>query len=410
MSSPLFWRGVGGEAMKNKKFETQAIRAQLERSENNEHSVPLYLTSSFVFDTAEEMRAAFNDESDAFIYSRYTNPNNNEFVNKVCSMEGAEAGVAAASGMAAIYTTFMALLKSGDHIVSCSSVFGATHALFTKYFTKLNISHSYFNIKNPKDSSAELTASIEKLIKPETRFIYLETPTNPAIELIDLEFVAAIAKKHKVLLIVDNCFATPYLQQPIKYGADLVIHSATKYMDGQGRVLGGVVVGKKELINEIYLFGRITGPSMSPFSAWVLSKSLETLAVRMDRHCENALYIAEALERNTALENVSYPFLRSHPHYTIAKKQMKQGGGIITITVKGGYDSAKRFMDKLQMIKISPNLGDSRTIATHPASSTHCKLSEEERLSVGISQGLIRISIGLENKEDILNDILQALN
>ena len=387
--------------MKDKKFETQAIRAQLERSENNEHSAPLYLTSSFVFDTAEDMRAAFNDESDAFIYSRYTNPNNNEFVNKVCLLEGAEAGVALASGMAAIYTTFMALLKSGDHIVSCSSVFGATHALFTKYFPKLNISHSYFNIKNPND--------IEKLIKPETRFIYLETPTNPAIELIDLEFVAAIAKKHNKLLIVDNCFATPYLQQPIKYGADLVIHSATKYMDGQGRVLGGVVVGKKELINEIYLFGRITGPSMSPFNAWVLSKSLETLALRMDRHCENALHIAEALEKNSALENVSYPFLKSHPNHAIAKKQMKAGGGIITVTVKGGLEGAKKFMDKLQLIKISPNLGDSRTIATHPASSTHCKLSEEERLSVGISQGLIRISIGLENKEDILKDIEQAL-
>lgn len=373
----------------------------MERSENNEHSVPLYLTSSFVFDTAEDMRAAFNDESDAFIYSRYTNPNNNEFVNKVCLMEGAEAGVALASGMAAIYTTFMALLKSGDHVVSCSSVFGATHALFTKYFPKLNISHSYFNIKNPND--------IEKLIKPETRFIYLETPTNPAIELIDLEFVAAIAKKHNKLLIVDNCFATPYLQQPIKHGADLVIHSATKYMDGQGRVLGGVVVGKRELVNEIYLFGRITGPSMSPFNAWVLSKSLETLALRMDRHCENALYIAEALEKNSALENVSYPFLKSHPHHAIAKKQMKAGGGIITVTVKGGLEGAKKFMDKLQLIRISPNLGDSRTIATHPASSTHCKLSEEERLSVGISQGLIRISIGLENKEDILNDIQQAL-
>lgn len=387
--------------MKDKKFETQAIRAQMERSENNEHSAPLYLTSSFVFDTADDMRAAFNDESDAFIYSRYTNPNNNEFVNKVCLMEGAEAGVALASGMAAIYTTFMALLKSGDHVVSCSSVFGATHALFTKYFPKLNISHSYFNIKNPND--------IEKLIKPETRFIYLETPTNPAIELIDLEFVAAIAKKHNKLLIVDNCFATPYLQQPIKHGADLVIHSATKYMDGQGRVLGGVVVGKKELINEIYLFGRITGPSMSPFNAWVLSKSLETLALRMDRHCENALHIAEALEKNSALENVSYPFLKSHPHHSIAKKQMKAGGGIITVTVKGGLEGAKKFMDKFQLIKISPNLGDSRTIATHPASSTHCKLSEEERLSVGISQGLIRISIGLENKEDILDDIQQAL-
>lgn len=383
-------------------FETIAIRAQLERSQNNEHSVPLYLTSSFVFDTAEDMRAAFNEENDDHIYSRYTNPNLSEFVNKVALLEGAEAGVAMSSGMAAIYTTFMAVLKSGDHVVSCSSVFGATHAIFTKYFPKLNISYSYFNINNPGD--------IEKLIKPNTRFIYLETPTNPAIELIDLEFVASVAKKHNVLLIVDNCFASPYLQQPVKWGADLVIHSATKYMDGQGRVLGGVVVGKKDLVREIYLYGRLTGPSLSPFNAWVLSKSLETLALRMDRHCENALFAAESLQNNKALENVSYPFLKSHPHHAIAKKQMRHGGGIITITVKGGYDAAKKFLDKLKMIKISPNLGDARTIATHPASSTHCKLSEEERLSVGITPGLIRISIGLENKQDILNDIEQALN
>jgi O-succinylhomoserine sulfhydrylase len=388
--------------MEKKQFETNAIRAQMERTDYNEHSAPLFLTSSFVFDTAEEMRAAFNEESDDFIYSRYVNPNTTEFINKVCLMEGAEAGVSMATGMAAIYTTFMALLKSGDHVVSCSSVFGATHAIFTKYFPKLNITHSYFNIGKPEE--------IEKLIKPETRFIYLETPTNPAIELIDLEYVAAIAKKHNIILIVDNCFATPYLQQPIKYGADLVVHSATKYMDGQGRVLGGIVVGKKVLVHEIYLYGRLTGPSLSPFNAWVLSKSLETLAIRVERHCENALFVAENLEGNKALENVSYPFLRSHPHYNIAKKQMKMGGGIITITVKGGYDAAKKFLDKLQMIKISPNLGDARSIATHPASSTHCKLSEAERLAVGITPGLIRISIGLENKQDILNDILQALN
>ena len=387
--------------MENYSFETKAIRAQLERSENNEHSVPLYLTSSFVFDTAEDMRAAFNDEEEAFIYSRYTNPNTNEFVNKVCLLEGAEAGVSMASGMAAIFTTFMSLLKSGDHVVSCSSVFGATHAVFTKYFPKWNISYSYFNTNSVDE--------IEKLIKPETKFIYLETPTNPAIELIDLEFVSGIAKKHNLLLIVDNCFATPYLQQPIKSGADLVVHSATKYMDGQGRVLGGVVVGKKELINDIYLFGRLTGPSMSPFNAWVLSKSLETLALRMDRHCDNALYIAQKLEGHVELENVSYPFLPSHPHHQIAKKQMKAGGGILTITLKGGYEAAKNFLDKLQMIKISPNLGDARSIVTHPASSTHCKLSEAERLNVGITQGLIRVSIGLENKEDILKDLLQAL-
>ena len=388
--------------MKKKHFETKAIRAQLERTDYNEHSVPLFLTSSFVFDTAEDMRAAFNEESDDFIYSRYVNPNTTEFINKVCLLEGAEAGVSMATGMAAIYTTFMALLKSGDHVVSCSSVFGATHAIFTKYFPKLNISHSYFSIGKPEE--------IEKLIKPETRFIYLETPTNPAIELIDLEYVSAIAKKHNVLLIVDNCFATPYLQQPVKYGADLVVHSATKYMDGQGRVLGGVVVGRKDLIHEIYLYGRLTGPSLSPFNAWVLSKSLETLAIRMERHCENAMYVADKLEGNSKLANVSYPFLKSHPHYSIAVKQMKLGGGIITLTLKGGYDAAKAFLDKLQMIKISPNLGDARSIATHPASSTHCKLSEAERMAVGITPGLVRISVGLENKEDILRDIEQALS
>jgi O-succinylhomoserine sulfhydrylase len=387
--------------MKNKHFETQAIRAQLERTDYNEHSAPLFLTSSFVFDKSEDMRAAFNEESEDYIYSRYVNPNTSEFISKVCLLEGAEAGFATATGMAAIFTTFMSLLKSGDHVVSCSSVFGATHALFTKYFPKWGMSHSYFNTNH--------VTEIEKLIKPETKFIYLETPTNPAIELIDLEVVAAVAKKHNLLLIVDNCFATPYLQQPIKYGADLVIHSATKYMDGQGRVLGGVVVGKKELIQDIYLFGRLTGPSMSPFNAWVLSKSLETLALRMDRHCDNALYIAQQLEGHAQLENVSYPFLASHPNHSIAKKQMKAGGGILTVTLKGGYEAAKTFLDKLEMIKISPNLGDARSIVTHPASSTHCKLSEQERLTVGITPGLIRVSIGLENKEDILNDLLQAL-
>ncbi|HXU26643.1 MAG TPA: aminotransferase class I/II-fold pyridoxal phosphate-dependent enzyme [Bacteroidia bacterium] len=388
--------------MENKHFETQAIRAQFERTDNNEHSVPLYLTSSFVFDTAEDMRAAFAEETDPFIYSRYSNPNTIEFVNKMCLLEGAEAGVAMASGMAAIYTSLAALLKSGNHVVSCSSVFGATHTIFSKYFPKWDISYSYFDANSPE--------TIENIIKPNTKLIYIETPTNPAIEVIDLELVGKIAKKHNLILIVDNCFATPYIQQPIKYGADIVIHSATKYIDGQGRVLGGVAVGRADLIKEIYLFGRITGPSLSPFNAWTLSKSLETLAIRIERHSENALYIAEKLEKHAALEFVKYPFLPSHPHYKIAKKQMKLGGGIITFSLKGGYEAGKKMMDKLQMIKISPNLGDARTIATHPASSTHCKLSEQERLAVGILPGLIRVSIGLENKDDILVDILQALD
>lgn len=381
--------------------ETQAIRAQLERSQNNEHSAPLYLTSSFVFDSAEDMRAAFAEESDAHIYSRYTNPNSDEFVNKVCLLEGAAAGVATASGMAAIYTTLATLLSAGDHLISCASVFGATHAIFSKYFPKWDIGYSYFDANHPEN--------IEQLIQPNTKLIYIETPTNPAIEVIDLEVLGQIAKKHNLIFIVDNCFATPYIQRPIEYGADLVIHSATKYMDGQGRVLGGVVVGRADLIKEIYLFGRVTGPSMSPFNAWTLSKSLETLSLRIERHCENALYIAEQLEQHSAIEFVKYPFLPSHPHYAIAKKQMKMGGGIITFSLKGGYEAGKKMLDSLQMIKISPNLGDARTIATHPASSTHCKLSEAERLSVGILPGLIRVSVGLENKHDILNDILQAL-
>lgn len=382
-------------------FETAAIRAQMERSHNAEHSAPIYLSSSFVFETADAMRAAFNDESDDFIYSRYSNPNTQELVQKICLLEGAEAGIATASGMAAVYDTFMALLSAGDHVLSCASVFGATHTIFTKYFPKINIAHSYFDADRPEQ--------IEALIRPETKLIYLETPTNPAISLIDLAFVAGIARQHGLLFVVDNCFATPYLQQPLRLGADLVIHSATKYMDGQGRVLGGAVVGRADLVREVYLFNRITGASMSPFNAWVLSKSLETLALRMDRHCENALFVAEALQDHPALSQVSYPFLPSHPQYDIARKQMRAGGGIVAIELKSGYEGGQQFMDALRMIKISPNLGDSRSIATHPASSTHCKLSETERLRVGIGPGLVRLSIGLESKQDILNDILQAL-
>jgi O-succinylhomoserine sulfhydrylase len=388
--------------MENKQFETLAIRTQTPRSDNNEHSTPLYLTSSFVFDTAEEMKEAFNDQSEDYIYSRYSNPNTKELVDKMCLLEGTEAGVATASGMAAIFTTLAALLKSGDHIISCASIFGATHTILNKYFPNWNITYSYFN-------SAKVE-SIEALIKDTTKLIYVESPTNPGIEIVDLEYLSRIAKKNNILLIVDNCFATPALQQPVKFGADLVIHSATKYIDGQGRVLGGLVLGKKELIQEIYLFGRVTGPSLSSFNAWILSKSLETLSLRVERHSDNALHVATLLENHPALEFVKYPFLTSHPDYDLAKKQMKAGGGIITFNLKGGYEAAKQLLDNLQMIKISPNLGDSRTIATHPASSTHCKLSEEERLAVGIYPGLVRISVGLENKRDILEDILQALN
>ncbi|UMB53709.1 aminotransferase class I/II-fold pyridoxal phosphate-dependent enzyme [Lutibacter sp. A64] len=388
--------------MSKKKFETAAIRTQLERSQFQEHSTPMYVTSSFVFEDAEDMRASFSEEKDRNIYSRFSNPNTTEFVEKVVTMEAAEDGYAFATGMAAIYSTFAALLSSGDHIVSARSVFGSTHTLFTKYFPKWNIETSYFDINNPNE--------IESLITPSTKILYAESPTNPGVDIIDLEILGKIAKKHNLILIIDNCFATPYIQQPIKFGADLVVHSATKLMDGQGRVLGGVVVGKSELVREIYLFSRNTGPAMSPFNAWTLSKSLETLAVRVDRHCENALKIAKTLESNANILKVKYPFLTSHPQYKIAKKQMKLGGNIIAVEVKGGIEAGRKFLNAIKMCSLSANLGDTRTIVTHPASTTHSKLSEQERLAAGITPGLVRISVGLENVNDILEDIEQALN
>ncbi|MDW5287448.1 trans-sulfuration enzyme family protein [Formosa sp. PL04] len=388
--------------MKDNHFETEAIRTQTERSQFLEHSTPLYLSSSFVFEDAEDMRASFTEEKDRNIYSRFTNPNTSEFVDKVCKMEGAESGYAFATGMSAVFSTFAALLNSGDHIVSASSVFGSTHTLFTKYLPKWNIETTYFNIND--------VDTIESLIQPNTKILYAESPTNPAVDIIDLEILGAIAKKHNILLVIDNCFATPYLQNPIKFGADIVIHSATKLMDGQGRVLGGVAVGRADLIREIYLFSRNTGPALSPFNAWVLSKSLETLAVRVDKHCENALKVAEFLEGHANVSLVKYPFLKSHPQYEIAKKQMKLGGNIIAFEVKGGVEGGRAFLNKIKVLSLSANLGDTRTIVTHPASTTHSKLSTEDRLETGITDGLVRISVGLEHTDDIINDLNQALN
>ena len=383
-------------------FETQAIRGQLERTQYLEHSVPLYLTSSFVFEDAEDMRASFADEKERNIYSRYSNPNTIEFINKVCQMEGAETGFAFASGMAAVYSTFAALLKSGDHIVSASSVFGATHSLFVNYFPKWNIETTYFDLNHPE--------TIESCIQPNTKILFAESPTNPAVDIIDLELLGKIAKKHNLILIIDNCFATPYLQQPIKWGADLVIHSATKLMDGQGRVLGGITVGRADLIKDIYLFSRLTGPTLSPFNAWVLSKSLETLAIRLERHCENALKVAEFLENHPQVNKVKYPFLQSHPQYAIAQKQMKLGGNIVAFEIKGGIEAGRAFLDKIKLCSLSPNLGDTRTIVTHPASTTHSKLSVQERLAVSITDGLVRVSVGLETVADVIADLEQALS
>ncbi|ROI02019.1 O-succinylhomoserine sulfhydrylase [Chryseobacterium sp. G0240] len=383
-------------------FETSAIRTQTERTQFDEHSTPLYLTSSFIFQDAEDMRASFAEEKPKNLYSRFSNPNVTEFTEKIAKMEGAEAGYAFATGMAAIYSTFAALLSAGDHIVSCQSVFGSTHTLFTKYFPKWNIETTYFK--------AEDAENVERLIKPNTKILYLETPTNPAIEILDLEFFGQIAKKHNLIFIVDNCFATPYLQQPVKYGADVVVHSATKLIDGQGRVLGGIAVGKEDLIREIYLFARNTGPALSPFNAWVLSKSLETLAIRVEKHCENALKVAEFLESHPNVELVKYPFLKSHPSYEIAKKQMKLGGNIVAFEIKGGIEGGRNFLDKIKMCSLSANLGDTRTIVTHPASTTHSKLTDEERNEVGITAGLVRCSVGLENVDDIIADLRQALD
>lgn len=382
-------------------FETNAIRAQIERTDFREHSVPLYLTSSFVFEDAEQARALFADEIPGNIYTRFSNPNNTEFINKLCLLEGTEDGIATASGMAAMYCSMAALLKAGDHVLASRSVFGSTHQILNTLFPRFNISHTYVDLNNP--------SAWESMIQPNTKMIFVETPSNPALDIIDLEWLGKLANKHKLILNVDNCFATPYLQNPAKYGAHLVTHSATKFIDGQGRVIGGAILGRKELIKEIRFFARHTGPSMSPFNAWVLSKSLETLAVRMEKHCENALAVANYLQSHSEVEFVKYPFLPSHPQFDLAKKQMRLGGGVVTFEVKGGIDRGRKFLNSLKMISHSANLGDTRSIATHPASTTHSKLSEAERQAVGITPGLIRISVGLENVSDIIRDIEQAI-
>ncbi|MEP0368436.1 MAG: aminotransferase class I/II-fold pyridoxal phosphate-dependent enzyme [Cyclobacteriaceae bacterium] len=383
-------------------FETKAIRTQIDNASHREHSVPLYLTSSFTFNDAEEARAMFNDEIPGNIYSRYSNPNTDEFIQKMCQLENTEDGISVATGMSAMFTSIAALLKSGDHVVSSRAIFGSTHQLFTKVFPKWGIESSYFDLGSPEDC--------EKLIRPNTKMIFVETPSNPGLDLVDLEYLGKLAEKHNVILNVDNCFATPYLQNPSDFGAHIVTHSATKFIDGQGRTLGGAILGTKELIEEVRFFARHTGPSMSPFNAWVLSKSLETLAVRMDRHCDNALTLAKYLESHAELEMVKYPFLESHPQHAIAQKQMKKGGGIVTFVVKGGLKRGAAFLDNLKMLSLTPNLGDTRTTATHPASTTHSKLTEDERNIVGIAPGLVRISVGLENIEDIIADIDQALD
>lgn len=383
------------------KKETAAIRIQSERTQFNEHSTPLYLTSSFVFDDTAQMEAAFTGQIDRNVYSRYGNPNVQELIDKVCNMEGAETGLATASGMAAIFGTLAALLKSGDHVLASSALFGSTYKLLENIFSKWGITHSYA----PPDD----VESWAQHITPKTKLIYLETPSNPMLQIVDLEAVNRLAKAHNCLLIVDNCFATPYLQQPIKFGADLVIHSSTKFMDGQGRVLGGMIVGREDLMEDIQFFLRHTGPSLSPFNAWILSKSLETLALRMDKHCANAMAIAEYLAQHDKIECVIYPFLPNHPQNELAKKQMSHGGGVVSFEVKGDTQTARDFIDRTTLFSITSNLGDSRSILTHPVASFLAKTPPEVRLSYGVKDNLVRLAAGLENVEDLIGDLEKSL-
>ena len=385
----------------SKKTETLAIRTQLERTQHKEHSAPLFLTSSYMFDSAEHAKALFDDEVEGNIYGRYSNPNVSEFIDKMCALEGTEAGFATATGMAAIFSSMAAILEAGDHVLVCRSVFGSTIQIANNILGKWGIECDFLDIYAPE--------SWEDLFKVNTKMLVLETPSNPGLDLIDIESIAKMCKSKGVLLNVDNCFPTPYLQNPKKFGADIITHSATKFIDGQGRVLGGVVLGSKEIIEKVKYFCRHTGPSMSPFNAWILSKSLETLHVRMDRHCENALKLAQHLENHPQIESVRYPFLKSHPQYELAKKQMKAGGGVISFIVKGGLEQGQRFLNAESSLSHGVNLGDTRTIITHPSSTTHAKMTEEERLAVGIKPGLIRVSCGLEHIDDIIKEIDSSL-
>lgn len=384
------------------KKQTQAIRRQANRSSNKEHSVPVYLTSSFVFDDAEEARAVFGDEKEGNIYSRYMNPNVDEFVDKMCMFEEAEDGLAFSTGMAAIFGVYGALLKQGDHVVASYALFGSALQIMNKITAKWGISVTYVDGRNLNEWEAA--------IEPNTKLFFCETPSNPGLEITDIAGLAKISKSKGIILAIDNCFATPIIQTPLTLGADLVIHSATKFIDGQGRVLGGIVCGRADLIAELRFFARHTGPSLSPFNAWILSKSLELLELRVEKHSSNAYELAKALEGHPQLNAVNYPFLDTHPQVALAKKQMRLGGGILTIDIKGGFEKVNAFSKKLTFISISPNLGDTRTIMTHPASTTHSKLSEEDRQRVGITPGLVRIAVGLENIDDLKHEILTALN
>ncbi|WP_435684724.1 O-succinylhomoserine sulfhydrylase [Sedimenticola selenatireducens] len=381
---------------------TRAIRAGHIRTAEGEHSEPIFTTSSFVFQSAAEAAARFSGDEPGNIYSRFTNPTVACFEQRLAALEGGEACVATASGMSAILATCMALLKAGDHIVSSRSIFGTTNVLFNKFLAKVGISTSFVPLSD--------LSAWEAAIRPETRILYAETPSNPITELGDIAALADLAHARGLLLVVDNCFCTPALQQPLALGADIVIHSATKYLDGQGRCVGGAVVGDAKLVGEeVFGFLRTAGPTMSPFNAWVFLKGLETLQLRMRAHSENALQLARWLEGQDAVEQVYYPGLQSHPQYALAQRQQKAAGGMLSFVVKGGREQAWRLIDATRMISITANLGDTKSTITHPASTTHGRLTDEEKELSGIKEGLIRIAVGLEDIEDIQRDLEAGL-
>lgn len=382
-------------------LETLAIRAGQERSQFGEHAEALYLTSSFVADNAAQAAARFTGVEPGFIYSRFTNPTVTQFQERLAALEGAEAAVATASGMSAILALCMGHLKAGDHILASAGMFGATIQLFNNWLGKFGVSASYVDATNP--------AAWAAAVKPETRLFYLETPSNPLTEVADIAAIAAVAHAHQALMVVDNCFCSPALQQPLKHGADLVIHSATKYIDGQGRVLGGAVVGSKALIEPVYQFLRTAGPTLSAFNAWVLTKGLETLGIRMKAHCENALALAQWLETQPAVEKVYYPGLPSHPQHELAKRQQSGGGGVVSFELKGGKDAAWKLIDAVRLLSRTANLGDVKTTITHPYTTTHGRISPEAKAAAGIREGLVRISVGLEHIEDIQRDLARGL-
>jgi len=380
-------------------LETIAVRAGTRRTEEfHEHSEALFLTSSFCFDSAELAEEGFANADKGFIYSRFTNPTVSMFQDRLAALEGGEACIATSSGMAAILTTAMAHLQAGDHVICSRSVFGATIQLFSNILGRFGITTTYVDLVDPK--------SWQSAVQKNTKLFYLETPSNPLTEIADIKAIAAIAKKAKSLFVVDNCFCTPALQKPLELGADVVIHSATKYLDGQGRVVGGAIVGKKDFINgKVFPYVRTAGPTLSAFNAWVFLKGLETLELRMKQQSQNALALAQWIEKQAGVERVYHPGLKSHPQHALAKRQQKEGGAILSFVLKGGKRSAFRLINQTKLCSITANLGDTRTTITHPATTTHCRVSPEARKEAGIVDGLVRIAVGLENVQDLINDL-----